>query len=74
METQIYPSKHSRFKHREPYGVLAFQSDISPPGVAPLLLPWSETQAALIGGNSWNTQVMLLIRQLSLMGAPRGMD
>ncbi|KAI0974561.1 hypothetical protein F4678DRAFT_381220 [Xylaria arbuscula] len=43
----------------EPYGVLAYQSDISPPGVAPLLLPWSETQAVLIGGNSWNTQVML---------------
>ncbi|KAI0414810.1 hypothetical protein F5X98DRAFT_365590 [Xylaria grammica] len=43
----------------EPYGVLAFQSEISPPGVTPLLLPWSETQAALIGGNSWNTQVLL---------------
>lgn len=43
----------------EPYGVLAYQSDITPPGVAPLLLPWSETQAAMIGGNSWNTQVML---------------
>ncbi|KAI1172505.1 hypothetical protein F4777DRAFT_508655 [Nemania sp. FL0916] len=43
----------------EPYGVLAFQSDISPPGVAPILLPWSETQAALIGGNAWNTQVLL---------------
>ncbi|KAI0446826.1 hypothetical protein F4803DRAFT_454437 [Xylaria telfairii] len=43
----------------EPYGVLAFQSEISSPGVAPILLPWSETQAALLGGNSWNTQVML---------------
>ncbi|KAI8954269.1 hypothetical protein F4801DRAFT_575661 [Xylaria longipes] len=43
----------------EPYGVLAFKSEISSPGVAPILLPWSETQAALIGGNSWNTQVML---------------
>ncbi|KAI1421012.1 hypothetical protein F5Y12DRAFT_70022 [Xylaria sp. FL1777] len=43
----------------EPYGVLAYQSDITPPGVEPFLLPWSETQAALIGGNSWNTQVIL---------------
>ncbi|KAI1821751.1 hypothetical protein F4861DRAFT_444061 [Xylaria intraflava] len=43
----------------EPYGVLAYQSDISPPGVAPLLLPWSETQVALIGGSPWNTQVAL---------------
>ncbi|KAI1112489.1 hypothetical protein F5Y14DRAFT_270292 [Nemania sp. NC0429] len=43
----------------EPYEVFAFDSQISPPGVAPILLPWSETQAALVGGNSWNTQVML---------------
>ncbi|KAI0914726.1 hypothetical protein F4823DRAFT_189675 [Ustulina deusta] len=54
----------------EPYGVLAFQSDISPPGVAPLLLPWSETQAALIGGNSWNTQVMLFDTAVIVNGAP----
>lgn len=52
----------------EPYGVLAFQSDISPPGVAPLLLPWSETQAALIGGNSWNTQVMLFDTTVNVNG------
>ncbi|KAI0383723.1 hypothetical protein F5Y04DRAFT_19688 [Hypomontagnella monticulosa] len=43
----------------EPHAVLAFQSVISPPGVAPILLPWSETQAALIGGNPSNTKVML---------------
>ncbi|KAI1390119.1 uncharacterized protein F4822DRAFT_224856 [Hypoxylon trugodes] len=43
----------------EPYSVLAFQSDISPPGVAPVLLPWSETQAVLIGGNPTNVNVML---------------
>ncbi|KAI0395809.1 hypothetical protein F5Y17DRAFT_465545 [Xylariaceae sp. FL0594] len=43
----------------EPYGVLAYQSDITPPGIAPLLLPWSETQAVLIGGNPWNTKVLL---------------
>ncbi|KAI0195930.1 hypothetical protein F4808DRAFT_464064 [Astrocystis sublimbata] len=43
----------------EPYGVLAFPSDITSPGVAPILLPWSETQAALLGGNSWNTKVTL---------------
>ncbi|KAI0506102.1 hypothetical protein F5B22DRAFT_478692 [Xylaria bambusicola] len=52
----------------EPYGVLAFQSDISPPGVAPLLLPWSETQAALIGGNPWNTQVMLFDTTVNVNG------
>jgi len=43
----------------EPYGVLAYQSDITPPGIAPLLLPWSETQAVLIGGSPWNTKIML---------------
>ncbi|KAI1433629.1 hypothetical protein GGR50DRAFT_476055 [Xylaria sp. CBS 124048] len=42
-----------------PYRVLSFQSDISPAGVAPLLLPWSGTQAALIGGSPLNTQVVL---------------
>ncbi|KAI0013440.1 hypothetical protein F4779DRAFT_394927 [Xylariaceae sp. FL0662B] len=43
----------------EPYSVLAFQSTISPPGVAPILLPWSETQVAIIGGNPTNMKVML---------------
>ncbi|KAI5867101.1 hypothetical protein GGS23DRAFT_593831 [Durotheca rogersii] len=43
----------------EPHTVLAFQSTISPPGVAPILLPWSETQAVMIGGNPTNTKVML---------------
>ncbi|KAI1213846.1 uncharacterized protein F4807DRAFT_202423 [Annulohypoxylon truncatum] len=43
----------------EPHSVLAFQSTLSPPGVAPILLPWSETQAVLIGGNPTNTKVML---------------
>ncbi|KAI1504475.1 hypothetical protein F5X99DRAFT_42109 [Biscogniauxia marginata] len=43
----------------EPHDVLAFQSTISPPGVAPILLPWSETQVAMIGGNPTNTKVML---------------
>ncbi|KAI0460232.1 hypothetical protein F5B21DRAFT_137532 [Xylaria acuta] len=52
----------------EPYGVLAFQSEISSPGVAPILLPWSETQAALIGGNSWNTQVMLFDTTVDVNG------
>ncbi|OTA98495.1 hypothetical protein M426DRAFT_69687 [Hypoxylon sp. CI-4A] len=43
----------------EPHSVLAFQSTISPPGVAPILLPWSEIQAVMIGGNPANTRVML---------------
>ncbi|KAI2470056.1 hypothetical protein F4781DRAFT_430792 [Annulohypoxylon bovei var. microspora] len=43
----------------EPHSVLAFQSVISPPGVAPILLPWSETQAVMVGGNPTNTKVML---------------
>ncbi|KAI1106707.1 hypothetical protein F4804DRAFT_8640 [Jackrogersella minutella] len=43
----------------EPHSVLAFQSAISPPGVAPILLPWSETQAVMIGGNPTNTKVIL---------------
>ncbi|KAL7628721.1 hypothetical protein AAE478_000236 [Parahypoxylon ruwenzoriense] len=42
-----------------PHSVLAFQSTVSPPGVAPILLPWSETQVVMIGGNPTNTKVML---------------
>ncbi|KAJ2978906.1 hypothetical protein NUW58_g7345 [Xylaria curta] len=52
----------------EPYGVLAFQSEISSPGVAPILLPWSESQAAMIGGNSWNTQIMLFDTTVNVNG------
>lgn len=43
----------------EPHGVQAYQSTISPPGVAPLLLPWSATQAVMISGNPTNVNVML---------------
>ncbi|KAI0175714.1 hypothetical protein GGR52DRAFT_326167 [Hypoxylon sp. FL1284] len=42
-----------------PHAVLAFQSTISPPGVAPILLPWSDGQAVMVGGNPTNTKVML---------------
>ncbi|KAI1799837.1 hypothetical protein F4811DRAFT_72255 [Daldinia bambusicola] len=43
----------------EPYGVLAYQSTLSPPGIAPIILPWSDTQAVMLGGNPTNTRVML---------------
>ncbi|KAI1465642.1 uncharacterized protein F4812DRAFT_105135 [Daldinia caldariorum] len=43
----------------EPYEVLAFQSTLSPPGIAPIILPWSDTQAVMLGGNPTNTRVML---------------
>ncbi len=43
----------------EPHGILSFQSTISPPGVAPLVLPWSTTQAAMISGNPTNLNVVL---------------
>lgn len=42
-----------------PYGVRAYQSTVSPPGVAPLLLPWSDSEAAMIGGNPTNLNVFL---------------
>ncbi|RYP70152.1 hypothetical protein DL771_005664 [Monosporascus sp. 5C6A] len=46
-------------KASEPHNVLAFQSTISPPGIAPLLLPWSTTQAAMVGGDPTNLKVTL---------------
>lgn len=42
----------------EPYTVLAWQS-IAPPAIAPILLPWSEAQAVMVGGDTTNTKVML---------------
>jgi len=41
-----------------PHTVLAFES-AAPPTVNPMLLPWSASEAVLIGGNDWNTKIML---------------
>ncbi|KAI0160381.1 hypothetical protein GGR57DRAFT_499790 [Xylariaceae sp. FL1272] len=43
----------------EPYGVLSSSSVLAPAAVAPLLLPWSDTEAVLIGGTTSNTEVMI---------------
>ncbi|KAH6660006.1 hypothetical protein BKA67DRAFT_653207 [Truncatella angustata] len=42
----------------EPYGVSAYESN-APPVIAPILLPWSDTDAVMVGGESTNTKVML---------------
>lgn len=41
-----------------PHTVLAWES-IAPPAIAPILLPWSETEAVMVGGEATNTKVML---------------
>lgn len=41
-----------------PYQVLAFDS-VAPPAISPLLLAWSDDQAAMIGGTDTNSKVML---------------
>ncbi|RYO88322.1 hypothetical protein DL763_006019 [Monosporascus cannonballus] len=46
-------------KASEPHDVLAFQSTISPPSIAPLLLPWSTTRVAMVGGGPTNLKVTL---------------
>jgi hypothetical protein len=38
--------------------VLSYPS-LAPPALKPILLPWSANQAVMIGGSTWNTQVML---------------
>ncbi|PSR91921.1 hypothetical protein BD289DRAFT_201320 [Coniella lustricola] len=43
----------------EPYSVLAYESDGAPPTSKPILLPWSDTEAVMVGGSSDNTAVML---------------
>ncbi|KAL1868700.1 hypothetical protein Daus18300_005834 [Diaporthe australafricana] len=42
-----------------PYSVLAYQNEGAPPTSKPILLRWSDRQAAMVGGSSTNTQVML---------------
>lgn len=42
-----------------PYSVLAYESMGAPPANKPILLPWSDQQAVMVGGSSTNTQVML---------------
>ncbi|KAK2059936.1 pre-mRNA splicing factor CLF1 [Colletotrichum caudatum] len=41
-----------------PYNTRAFSSTAAPV-VNPMLLPWSDTQAALVGGSATNTKIML---------------
>jgi len=43
---------------RAPFEVTSFQS-VAPAGVSPILLPWSETDAVLVGGDANNKKVML---------------
>lgn len=42
----------------EPHTILAWEST-APPTISPILLPWSETHAVMLGGSSDNTRVML---------------
>ncbi|KAL2020855.1 hypothetical protein VTK56DRAFT_7846 [Thermocarpiscus australiensis] len=41
-----------------PHSVVSYES-IAPPSVKPILLPWSASEAVLVGGSTWNKQVML---------------
>lgn len=41
-----------------PYDVSAYES-AAPPVIAPILLPWSETDAVMVAGDATNTKVML---------------
>ncbi|KAK1768387.1 hypothetical protein QBC33DRAFT_375177 [Phialemonium atrogriseum] len=47
-----------------PYAVSAFQS-VAPPTTNPILLQWSDSQAALVGGSTTNTQVTLFSPETS---------
>lgn len=42
----------------EPYTVLAFQA-IAPPGINPLLMQWTESEAVYIGGSDTNKNAMI---------------
>jgi hypothetical protein len=43
---------------KAPYCVTSHNSTV-PPTTSPFLLPWSDTQVALLGGNDYNTKLML---------------
>ncbi|KAI9847542.1 MAG: hypothetical protein M1838_000841 [Thelocarpon superellum] len=42
-----------------PYTVTSFPSKAAPPGVNPVLMPWNDTHAALVGGDPNNQRVTL---------------
>ncbi|KAK3498160.1 hypothetical protein B0T13DRAFT_252233 [Neurospora crassa] len=41
-----------------PYNVRSFEASV-PPAINPILLPWSDSEAVMLGGSTSNTQVML---------------
>jgi len=45
-------------KVSEPYDVAAYSATV-PPGISPLLMQWTESQALYIGGSETNTKAML---------------
>lgn len=51
-----------------PYAVAAYES-AAPPAINPILLPWSYTQAVMIGGSPTNTQVKLFSPETSWVDA-----
>lgn len=57
-ENMIPSSQTFTISTLPPYNVLAYES-IAPPAVAPLLMPWSESKAVMIGGSDTNTKVMI---------------
>ncbi|KXJ95523.1 hypothetical protein Micbo1qcDRAFT_27031 [Microdochium bolleyi] len=42
-----------------PYKAMAYDTKVAPPAVAPLLLPWSDTQAVMVGGGAGNNKIVL---------------
>lgn len=53
------PSSHTfTIGASAPHAVVAYESS-APPAVNPILLPWSTSEAVMIGGSTWNTQVSL---------------
>ncbi|GAB1311134.1 Pre-mRNA splicing factor CLF1 [Madurella fahalii] len=53
------PSSHTfTIGASAPHEIRSWDS-YAPPSIKPILLPWSTSEAVMVGGSTWNTQVML---------------
>lgn len=55
-----YPSSQTfTINTTEPHDVIAYESKGAPPAVQPLLMPWSESKAVMLGGGDDNDKVFI---------------
>jgi hypothetical protein len=62
--TEMLSSQTFTIDTEEPYNIISYES-IAPPAISPLLMPWTESKAVMIGGSNDNKKVMVFSPSLS---------